>query len=140
MKALSRKPVLIAATIALLGSGAALQNLAVAEPVSEVVVEAGPINRTVVGRAPMTNAPIERITVDHRVDYSDLDLIKHADVQALQQRIEMAAREACGQLDELFPIGSSGHQTRTCIEDAVDGASQQVQQAITGAQEQVDQD
>lgn len=140
MKLLSRKPALIAATIALLGAGAALQNLALAAPLSEVVIEAGPINRTVVGRSATTGAPIESITVDHRVDYSDLDLVKHVDVLTLQQRVEMAARDACAQLDEVFPIGSSYHQTRTCIEEAIHGASQAVQQAITSAQEHLDQD
>lgn len=135
MKALPRKPALITAAIALLGTGAALQNLALAEPLSEVVIEAGPIKHTVVGRSLTTNAPIESTTVDHRVGRSDLDLMKHADVLTLQQRVETAARDACGQLDDLFPIGSSYQQTRSCVDEAVRAASQQVQQAIASAQE-----
>lgn len=136
VKALSRKPALITAAVALLGTGAALQNLALAEPLPEVVIEAGAINHTVVGRSLTTNAPIESTTVDHRVGYSDLDLIRHADVLTLQQRVEMAARDACGRLDDLFPVGSSDQQTRSCIDEAVRGASQQVQQAISSAMEE----
>lgn len=100
----------------------------------EILIEAGPVNRSVVGRSSSTDAPIESVTVDYHVRYSDLDLVKHADVLALRERIETAARDACGELDKLFPLERSSSQTRTCTRNAINGASEQVQHAIVMAQ------
>jgi len=137
MKIFQRKPLLIAASIALLGGGSALQ-LAAAQTeaplLPEVLVEAGPVERAVVGRSIYSGAPIERITVDYRVHFSDLDLLKHADVQTLHERVEMAAQDACQQLDELFPVHAHG-QSRACIEDAVRGAAPRIQQAVAAVHE-----
>ena len=138
MKIFQRKPLLIAASIALLGGGSALQ-LAAAQTeaplLPEVLVEAGPVERAVVGRSIYSGAPIERITVDYRVHFSDLDLLKHADVQTLHERVEMAAQDACEQLDELFPVHASHGQSRACIEDAVRGAAPRIQQAVAAVHE-----
>lgn len=100
----------------------------------EILIEAGPVNRNVVGRSSSTNAPIESVTVDYHVRYSDLDLVKHADVLKLHERIETAARDACGELDKLFPFERSTSQTRTCTRNAINGASEQIQHAIAMAQ------
>jgi UrcA family protein len=112
---------------------AAAQN-AQARQLPEVIVEAGPVNRAVVGRSRTTNAPVESVTVDYHVRYSDLDLVKHSDVMMLHQRVEMAARQACEDLDKLYPLERSRNQTRTCTDEAVRSANQQIEQAITSAQ------
>lgn len=143
----NRKTIIGATSAALLIAAAAIAGPAMAaersapaeqveqsEQLPEVVVEAGPINRSVVGRALATGAPIELVTVDYHVRYADLDLVKHADVMTLQDRIETAAKAACGQLDELFPFAESYPQTRDCVQDAVRAAGPQIQQAIAGAQ------
>jgi UrcA family protein len=101
----------------------------------EVLVEAGPVTRTVVGRSATTNAPIESVTVDYHVSYADLDLVKHADVQVLQERVEAAARDACQQLDELFPLRKSHQQTHACVEDAIRATTPQIQQVVASVQE-----
>ncbi|HEY7929963.1 MAG TPA: UrcA family protein [Steroidobacteraceae bacterium] len=144
---MKRKPIIGSASAALLIAAAAIAGPAMAaersvadeqieqsEQLPEVVVEAGPINRSVVGRALASGAPIELVTVDYHVRYSDLDLVKQADLMTLQERIETAARSACGQLDELFPLDESQRQTGDCIQDAVRAAGPQIQQAIAGAQ------
>jgi UrcA family protein len=102
-----------------------------AEELSEVLVQAGPVTKTVVGRAYGSGAPIEKVTVDYHVSYADLDLVKHADVLTLNQRVEGAAHDACQQLDELYPLERS--KQRECMSDAIHGASDQIQKAITAA-------
>lgn len=143
MKELHRKPMVVVATLALLGAGMALQSVASAqdELLPEVVVEAGPVTRSIVGRSLATNMPIERSAVDYHVSYSDLDLTRHADVLTLQDRVGTAARSACGQLDELFPLDSNAlRQTSTCVEDAVRGAAAQIEQAIARGQQETHQE
>jgi UrcA family protein len=136
-----RKPVFIAAVLVLLG-GAGLQSVASAQSdsLSEVVVESGPVTRSVVGRGLATGIPIERADIDYQVSYSDLDLAKHADVLKLQGRIESAARSACVQLDEHFVFHVSYQQTRDCIDSAIQGASKPMQQAIADGPEEVIQE
>ncbi|HWG76222.1 MAG TPA: UrcA family protein [Steroidobacteraceae bacterium] len=133
MKIFNRMPVVLTAAAVLLGTGAALQVAsAETESLPEVMVQAGPVTQTVVGRRAISGAPVVRTAVEYRVSYRDLDLAKHADVLTLQQRIEGAARSACGQLDELMPIDSNHQQTRECIESAVRDAAPQLEQAAGG--------
>jgi len=135
MKTLNRKPVILAVAAALLGTGAVLGIASAQEEVlPEVVVEAGPVTKTVVGRSMFTGAPVERTAVDYHVSYADLDLVKHADVLTLQRRIEDAASSACGQIDELFPLDKSYEETHDCRASAVRSAAPQLQQAIEDAQ------
>jgi UrcA family protein len=98
----------------------------------EIVVQAGPVTKTVVGRAYGSGAPIEKVTVDYHVSYADLDLVKHADVLTLNKRVEGAAHDACQQLDELYPIERP--KMRECTADAIHAASEQVQKAIAASQ------
>ena len=103
-----------------------------AEQLPEITVEAGPVNKTIVGRAFGSGAPVEQITVDYHVNYVDLDLVKHSNVVTLNERIRAAAEDACKQLDELYPIERP--KLRECTDEAVRGASAQVQKAIATAQ------
>ncbi|HTT06386.1 MAG TPA: UrcA family protein [Steroidobacteraceae bacterium] len=136
----SRQPLQSSAAAAIAGPATTAERSVPDEPIEqseqlpEVVVEAGPVNRSVVGRSLTTGAPIELVKVDYHVRYADLDLVKHADVMSLQDRIETAARAACGQLDELFPLDGLDRQTRDCVQDAIRAAGPQIQQAIAGAQ------
>jgi UrcA family protein len=116
------------ASAVLLMSGAGTA-LAAAE-MNEVTVEAGPIGKTVVGHTSL-GAPIERMAVDYHVSYADLDLSKDADVQKLHGRVEAAAQNACRQLDELYPLEAPNW--RACTQAAINGASPQVQTAVSAA-------
>jgi len=124
------KPVTVTVAVLATTLGFAATAMAAGE-LPEVTVEAGQTQKTVVGRSRSTNAPIELVTVDYHVRYSDLDLHKHADVLRFHSRVETAARDACRQLDELYPIEKP--QIKTCTHDAIQGASQQVQAAVAAA-------
>ncbi|HEX4051287.1 MAG TPA: UrcA family protein [Steroidobacteraceae bacterium] len=132
----TRNTLVTTAVTLIAGLGIAGASIAVAAPavneLPEVVVEAGPAIKTIVGQAYGTGAPIEKTTMDYHVSYADLDLVKHADVLELNKRVETAAHTACQQLDELNPIERP--KLRSCMDDAVRGASQQIREAITSAQ------
>lgn len=120
-----------AAVTAALGMSAAA---VAADELNEIIVEAQPLAQsTVVGRSLTTGAPIVSVTVDYHVSYADLDLVKHADVLTLNKRVEGAAHDACRQLDELYPIEDP--QAQQCATQAIKSASEQVQKAITAAQD-----
>lgn len=127
-----KKSTMIAATGAVMSVALGMAAVLAAEQLPEIVVQAGPVTKTVVGRAYGSGAPIEKVTVDYHVSYSDLDLVKHADVLALNQRVEGAAHDACQQLDDLYPLERP--KLRECTADAIHGASEQVQKAIAAAQ------
>jgi len=129
------KPITV--TVAVLATALGLAATAMAAgQLPEVVVEAGPTHKAVVGRSFTTGAPIELVTVDYHVKYSDLDLQKHTDVVKFHTRVESAARDACRQLDELYPIEKP--RVSTCTQDAVKAAAPQVQAAIAAASDRSD--
>lgn len=109
-------------------SGAAAQDQRDEGGSAEIVVTAPyEVRREVVGRASGTGAPIEVISLTRRVDYSDLDLTRHADVQQLEQRVNEIAREACDQLSQLYPIAARDGN-RDCVTEALRDAMRQVEQ------------
>lgn len=103
---------------------------------SEVRIEAA---RSVerIGRSSTTGAPIEIVQLTRRVNYSDLDLATQAGAHELEKRIKETSREACGQLDKLYPVGTSegpGTKGLNCVQDAIDGAMLQARTAIAAAE------
>ena len=128
-----KKSIAIVATGVAMGMALGFSAIALAaDELPEVVVQAGPVAKAVVGRALGSGAPIESVTVDYHVSYADLNLIKHADVMALNKRVESAARDACQQLDELYPIERP--KLQQCMDDAIRAANERVQSAISAAQ------
>lgn len=100
----------------------------------EVVVVEAPIKRQTVGRSAATGAKTEIIELSRQVNFSDLDLSKHADVIELEKRIEATAKEACMKLDEMFPLAASDPGDRwRCTRQAVASAEEQFQGAIEDA-------
>lgn len=89
-------------------------------------------SKAVVGRSTI-GAPIEQVTLTRRVSYSDPDLTTYNGAVALKRRVREAAREACGKLDDLYPL--EARQAPTCIGKAVADASRQVDGAIARAQQ-----
>ena len=122
----------LAVKLVLIAAGMSIGAAAVAaEGLDEVTVEAKPIpSRSVVGRT-HSGLPIEEVTLDHHISYSDLDLVTHAGVMELHSRVQKAAKEACNQLDQLFPTQAA--KARECTEQASHDASDQVQNAIASA-------
>jgi UrcA family protein len=118
----------------LLTSGLCLTTAALADNTMDtIVVEAGVMTKTVVGHTTI-GAPIEEVTLTHRVSYADLNLATHSGAMELKRRVEETARLACEQLDKLYPFEDK--ETPTCIRDAVDRSESQVDEAIAAAEKQ----
>jgi len=101
----------------------------VAQQVSEIIVEAPRAVTQQVGRTP-TGVPVELITLTRRVSYADLHLAQSADAATLEARINATAKEACKQLDTLYPLLPSDPE---CVKKAVDGGMVQAKAAIAAA-------
>jgi UrcA family protein len=104
--------------------------IALAEQAKEVTVSAPEVTRERVGRAGATRAPIDLITVTHRVSYADLDLTKAADDATLRSRIEEAARSACSQMRQLV---RNERADPRCVQNAIDRGMEQVRAAIAAS-------
>jgi UrcA family protein len=120
---------LLAVGVALAGAATAAQQL---EPIT---VEGSRMTKEVVGRSSSTGARIELVTLVRHASYSDLDLSTHSGAVELQERVELTAKAACKELDELFPFNVSSNDTRSCVNKAVRSAKAQVQAAIKSAEE-----
>ena len=113
-------------------AGACLASMALpADELSTITVEAGVVNKTVVGHSDL-GAPIEQVTLSRRVSFSDLDLATHSGAVALKKRVQEAARATCKQLDELYPLEEKN--APACIDKAVADSSRQVDEAIAAAE------
>lgn len=102
----------------LTGGGAAAQT-AEALDGPEIVVEAPravPLEGT---RSPYTGASTIVTTVRISALYGDLDLADPQDSARLMVRLDRVARDACGQLDRLYPLISDPD----CVSRAVSGAT-----------------
>ena len=116
--------------VAICGLGASAQ---APETTIEVIVVRAPwhfVDRKVVGETP-SGGEVEQISLTRRVDVSDLDLRRHADVVELEKRVGDMARESCGWLAEMFPIEHP--DTQRCASDATKDAMAQAQEAISAA-------
>lgn len=118
---------IIALSLAALPLGLSAQT---AGPAPAPTGEAGAENEIVV-EAPRTlpaprkkkksvhsGAPSVVATVRMMVLYGDLDLTKPADAERLTARINRTARDACGYLDQLYPLVRDAE----CVKRAVEGA------------------
>jgi UrcA family protein len=122
----------LAVKLVLIAAGMSIGAAAMAaEELEEVTVEAKPIpSRNIVGRT-HSGLPIEQVTLDHHVSYADLDLVTHAGAMELHSRVQKAAKEACDQLDMVFPTQAA--MARECTAQAIHDAADQVQNAIAAA-------
>jgi UrcA family protein len=74
-----------------------------------------------------TGIPIEEVSLSRHVGFRDLDLTSPAGKAELDKRINAVAKEACNQIEKLYPLEQWDTDTRTCIEGAVKGAMSQEQ-------------
>lgn len=131
---INARPRLRRARAAALLAGMCLATAALADNAMEtIVVRAEAMTKTVVGRTTI-GAPIEEVTLIHRVSYADLDLATHSGAMALKRRVRETARLACEQLDKLYPLEEK--QEPACIQDALHGAQSQIDEAIASAEHQ----
>jgi UrcA family protein len=90
------------------------------------------IHRETVGRS-VTGAPIEEVSLTRRVYVGDLDLRRVADNNELDRRIDLTAREACDQLNRLYPADMypAAANDRDCVKSAIHDAMLQKQTFIS---------
>src|SRR4051812_38154619 len=113
-----KRTLTIASATVLIGCGFAAQ---AADPIGNITVTAPrTVHREQVGR---TNAgvPIEEVSLTRVVSTAGLDLTKVADVQMLDKRIADTAREACDNLNPLYPPATFPTMSadRDCYKDAM---------------------
>ena len=124
-----------------LAASAALIGAAIL-PVQPAIAQAGMTERPSItvlaprarqtGRDTATGAPVETLTAQSIVYTDDLNLATEAGREQLDERIEVAAREACEWLDEVYPLSTamSGTTTYDCVSDAVARTDDQVKEAV----------
>ncbi|HJS92449.1 MAG TPA: UrcA family protein [Steroidobacteraceae bacterium] len=115
---------------ALLLGGLCLTAAAFADNLPTITIGAGVVTKTAVGHSSL-GAPLEQVSITHRVSYSDLDLTTVVGATELKQRVKEAAKMACKQLDDLYPLEAKN--VNECTRTAIAQASSQVDSAISGA-------
>ena len=76
------------------------------------------------GRSSTTGAPIREVRTSRLVSYRDLDIYSDWGARELHWRIELAAHDACSELDERYPIGDP--DVGDCVSEAVRNAEHQL--------------
>jgi UrcA family protein len=108
--------------------------LVLADPMQEIVVEAAaPVNHTPTGGGPPGGASVDLLSVQYHVHLGSLDLSKHADVVALEQKVKEAAQKACQDIQKQYPARQLSDETE-CVDGAVKRAMGRVQNAVDAAQ------
>jgi len=108
----------------------AQDDAAASEP--EIIVEAPrplPTPPETTERSPYSGRTVIVATLRMSVHYGDLDLADAKDAERLMTRIERVARDACTQLDRLYPLSSDTE----CLARTVKGAQPSAQAAIEKA-------
>lgn len=77
-----------------------------------------------------TGTPIERVWVDRKVSYADLDLTTASGATELMKRVSEAAKEACEQVHTADPVDLSDMDDAACMRTATSGALKQAKAAI----------
>ena len=85
----------------------------------------------VVGRS-VSGLPVTLASVQYRVSYADLELSIPSNARVLKTRVRDAARDACADLNKLYPITASG--SNECSAKAEERAMPQVLSAIAAAE------
>jgi UrcA family protein len=124
---------LVALGIALTGIAAAQNNAAAQDSANHItVVATHGVQKKQVGMS-HTGIPIEEVSLNRHVSVHDLDLTTPAGKTELEKRINAVAKEACSQLQTLYPLEQWETDNRTCIADAVKGAMKQVETRLASS-------
>lgn len=93
----------------------------------EITVEAARPGRSAIG------APINTVTTRRVVNYADVSLTTASGVKVLENRIHEAARSACAELEQKYPVAAEGDTTQKCIEKSVEGPMVNARKAVDAA-------
>jgi UrcA family protein len=94
---------------------------------NQVTIEAAhDVQKKQVGTA-YTGIPVEEVSLTRHVGFHDLDLTSPGGRAELDKRIKNVAKEACQQLEKLYPLEEWETDTDTCIANAVKNAKAQEQ-------------
>ena len=102
------------------------------QAVGEVTVVAPHAVRKTVGTT-SSGIPIELVSLSRQVSYSDLDLTTAAGVGALKDRVVQTAKEACADLDRIFPSDLTEPANQDCVKSASEGGLAQVDLIMAAA-------
>ncbi|MEJ5978187.1 UrcA family protein [Novosphingobium sp. PS1R-30] len=80
-----------------------------------------------------SGAPIRTVETDSVVYHGDLDLRTRAGRRELDLRVEAAAEEACGFLEQHYPMSEPLNTPRECRNSAVNMAQAQVRDSVQRA-------
>ena len=127
---------------ALLALGLQLFSTGAAQAASlgeEEITVSGPytVSKEMTKRSLGGEMPEFTISVSQRVSYADLDLSKPDDVTKLRDRVTMAAKDSCRELDARFPpniyhpVGDASR--RACIRDTTGQALARLDTVTNGA-------
>jgi UrcA family protein len=116
--------VTVAAALAMSGVGLAQQQA------DTLVVEAPHVERTT-QPGPM-GMKLPAMSIDYKVNYSDLNLATHSGAVELEKRIKASATQACDQLAKLYPETVQGNPP--CVEGAIKNAMVQARKLIATAE------
>lgn len=95
-----------------------------------LVVEAPHVEQTTQAGAMGMKRPA--MSIDYKVNYSDLNLATHSGAVELERRIKASATQACDQLVKLYPETVQGDPP--CVTGAVKKAMAQAQRLIAAAE------
>jgi UrcA family protein len=92
------------------------------------------VHRKIVGRT-TAGIPVEEISLSRKVSFAGLDLTKHADVVEFEKRINDVAKEACKQLNTLYPeaLYPPVDTDLDCVKEAVADGLKQANRVIASA-------
>lgn len=127
-----RMPARLAVLSSLLGAAFAVAGSAAqAQPIETITVTAPRIvQQTITTGRTYTGTPVETTTISRNVNFGDLNLTKHADVEKLKMRVKDTAKDLCKELDKLYPLQP---KDETCVRKSEDRAMVQVNNAIKEA-------
>lgn len=132
-RTLHRKPIPLAAAVALVGGSLMAGAPARAQQVGEITVVAPHAVRQA-GRTP-SGVAVEVVSLSRHVRYGDLDLRTASGRATFGARIADTAQQACSQLDTLYPTNMSlpDPADYDCIKSAVNQSMAQAKIVIAAA-------
>jgi UrcA family protein len=105
-----------------------------ADPVPEIIVEAAaPVHSAATTQGSPGGASVDMLSVRYHVNVGSLDLTKHADVVALEQKVREAAKKGCREIRKEYPLRPMSDED-ACVNSAVKNAMVKVEEAIAAAE------
>jgi len=107
---------------------------AFADQMQEIVVEAAaPVHSESTGQGPPGGASVDLLSVRYHVHLGNLDLTKHADVVALEDKIKEAAKKGCKDIKNQYPLRPMSDE-ESCVSASVNKAMVRAREAIAAAE------